>query len=256
MRTRQPLRRALVASSAWSRLGEELRAQVCEELNIGSLESLAEAGGDLVDHSAKGNFRSLGKRFAQDTPKVAAAIAAADAGALAESLASTGSAVVVVDGESVEVGPDDVIIAERPREGWSVVNDQGETVALDLELDDELRRAGLAREIVRAVQEARKASGLEITDRIEPALDRRRRRRRGAARARRRDRRRGAGDQRHRGCDRRSITATTSSGCASRSRRPDNAKEPPPVGDGSPRLCSVLDGTRVLVAEQRPETTR
>ena len=62
--------------------------------------------------------------------------------------------------------PDDVIISERPREGWSVVNDQGETVALDLELDDELRRAGLAREIVRAVQEARKASGLEITDRI------------------------------------------------------------------------------------------
>ena len=47
-----------------------------------------------------------------------------------------------------------------------MVNDQGETVALDLELDDELRRAGLAREVVRAVQEARKASGLEITDRI------------------------------------------------------------------------------------------
>jgi len=166
VRTRQPLRRALVASSAWSRLGDDLRAQVCEELNIGSLESLADAGGDLVDHSAKGNFRSLGKRFAQDTPKVAAAIAATDARALAESLASTGSAVVDVDGRSVEVGPDDVIVAERPREGWSVVNDQGETVALDLELDDELRRAGLAREIVRAVQEARKSSGLEITDRI------------------------------------------------------------------------------------------
>jgi isoleucyl-tRNA synthetase len=166
VRTRQPLRRALVASSAWSRLGDDLRAQVCDELNIGSLESLADAGGDLVDHSAKGNFRSLGKRFAQDTPKVAAAIAAADARKLAESLASSGTAVVDVDGRSVDVGPDDVIVAERPREGWSVVNDQGETVALDLELDDGLRRAGLAREIVRAVQEARKASGLEITDRI------------------------------------------------------------------------------------------
>jgi isoleucyl-tRNA synthetase len=166
VRTRQPLRRALVASSAWSRLGDDLRAQVCDELNIGSLESLTDAGGDLVDHSAKGNFRSLGKRFAQDTPKVAAAIAAADARELAESLASSGTAVVDVDGRSVEVGPDDVIVAERPREGWSVVNDQGETVALDLELDDALRRAGLAREIVRAVQEARKASGLAITDRI------------------------------------------------------------------------------------------
>ncbi len=166
VRTRQPLRRALVASSAWSQLGAELRDQVAEELNIGSLESLGSTGADLVDHSAKGNFRSLGKRFAQDTPKVAAAIAAADARELAESLASSGVATVRVDGETVEVGPDDVIVAERPREGWSVVNDQGETVALDLELDDELRRAGLAREVVRAVQEARKASGLEITDRI------------------------------------------------------------------------------------------
>jgi isoleucyl-tRNA synthetase len=167
VRTRQPLRRALVASSAWTRLGGELRAQVCEELNVGALESLTDAGGDLVDHSAKGNFRALGKRFAQDTPKVAAAIAAADAGELAASLGSTGTAVVVVDDEQVEVGTDDVIISERPREGWSVVNEQGETVALDLELDDELRRAGLAREIVRAVQEARKSSGLQITDRIE-----------------------------------------------------------------------------------------
>jgi isoleucyl-tRNA synthetase len=165
VRTRQPLRRALISSSSYHELGEELRAQVCDELNVGSLESLADAGGDLVDHSAKGNFRSLGQRFAQDTPKVAAAIAAADARVLAESLASGGTAVVDVDGRSVEVGPDDVIVAERPREGWSVVNDQGETLALDLELDDALRRAGLAREIVRAVQEARKAT-LEITDRI------------------------------------------------------------------------------------------
>ncbi|MFZ0141303.1 MAG: isoleucine--tRNA ligase [Aeromicrobium sp.] len=167
VKTRQPLRRALISSAAWSELGEELRAQVCEELNIGALEPIGKAGSDLVDHSAKGNFRNLGKRFGTETPKVAAAIAAADAAALAASLSDGGSATVDVDGTATEVGADDVIISERPREGWSVVNDQGETVALDLELDDELRRAGLAREIVRAVQEARKASGLEITDRIE-----------------------------------------------------------------------------------------
>ncbi|MET0931701.1 MAG: isoleucine--tRNA ligase [Aeromicrobium sp.] len=166
VRTRQPLRRALVASGAWQQLGDELRAQVCEELNVGSLESLADAGGELVDHSAKGNFRNLGKRFGKETPKVAAAIAAADAGALAASLTATGTATVELDGAPVEVGPDDVIISERPREGWSVVNDQGETVALDLELDDELRLAGLAREAIRVVQEARKSSGLDISDRI------------------------------------------------------------------------------------------
>ena len=53
-----------------------------------------------------------------------------------------------------------MIVSERPREGWSVVNEQGETVALDLELTPELRRAGLAREVVRLVQEARKTQRL------------------------------------------------------------------------------------------------
>jgi isoleucyl-tRNA synthetase len=73
---------------------------------------------------------------------------------------------VHVDGEDVEVLPDEVIVSERPREGWSVVNEQGETVALDLELTPELLRAGLAREVVRLVQEARKGSGFDVSDRI------------------------------------------------------------------------------------------
>jgi len=166
VRTRQPLRRALVGSAAWSQLGEELRAQVCEELNIGALESMGNAGANLVDFSAKGNFRNLGKRFGKETPKVAGAIAATDASVLAAALAQTGRATVDLDGAAIEVGPDDVIISERPREGWSVVNDQGETVALDLELDDDLRRAGLAREAIRAIQEARKSSRFDVSDRI------------------------------------------------------------------------------------------
>ncbi len=165
VRTRQPLRRALVPTAAYDRLSEELRAEIADELNLGALESLASAG-DLVDHSAKGNFRALGKRFAKRTPLVAAAIAEADAEALAGSLAATGTATVVVEGEEVEVLAEEVIVSERPREGWSVVNEQGETVALDLELTPELVRAGLAREVVRLVQEARKTSGFEVADRI------------------------------------------------------------------------------------------
>jgi isoleucyl-tRNA synthetase len=124
-------------------------------------------GSELVDHSAKGNFRALGRRFGKQTPKVAEAIAAANAAGLAASLASDGMAFVVVDGETVQLQPDEVIIAERPREGWSVVNEQGETVALDLELTPELVRAGLAREVVRLVQEARKNAGFEVSDRVE-----------------------------------------------------------------------------------------
>ena len=165
VRTRQPLRRALVPSAAWDRLGDELRAEIAEELNVGSVEPLSSAG-ELVDHAAKGNFRALGKRFGKQTPVVAAAIAAADAAVLAQALAKDGRATVVVEGEDVEVLADEVIVSERPREGWSVVNEQGETIALDLELTEELVRAGLAREVVRLVQDARKTSGFEVSDRI------------------------------------------------------------------------------------------
>ena len=164
VKTRQPLRRALVPRVTLARLDEALVAEVTSELNVGALESFASAG-DLVDHSAKGNFRALGKRFGRDTPKVAAAIAAADAAALAEALRETGRAVVDYAG-GVEVSADEVILSERPREGWSVVNEQGETVALDLELTPELVTAGLLRDVVRAVQELRKSTGLDVADRV------------------------------------------------------------------------------------------
>ncbi|MDN5852448.1 MAG: isoleucine--tRNA ligase [Actinomycetia bacterium] len=165
VKTRQPLRRALVGSAAWAQLGDELRDDVCEELNVGALESLAGAG-DLVTYSAKGNFRALGRRFASRTPRVAAAIADADAAKLADAVKDGGTWELDVDGEQVSIDADDVIVSERPHEGWSVVNDRGETVALDLELSDDLRSAGLAREVIRALQEGRKNAGLEVSDRI------------------------------------------------------------------------------------------
>jgi len=166
LRNRQPLRRALVGSGAWSALSVELRAEVAGELNVGEVEPLAAAGADLVEFSVKANYRALGRRFGSRTPAVAAAIAAADADALAAALRS-GSASIAVDGERVAVTPDEVVVSERPRQGWSVVNEHGETVALDLELTPDLVRAGLAREAVRLVQEARKASGFDVTDRIQ-----------------------------------------------------------------------------------------
>ncbi|GAA1683408.1 isoleucine--tRNA ligase [Kribbella yunnanensis] len=166
VRTRQPLSRALVGSAAIADLSPELLQEIADELNVGSVEPLSSAGADLVEFSAKGNFRELGKRFAKQTPVVAAAIAAADAAQLAASLKASGTAVVVVDGADVEVTEADVLLSERPKEGWSVVNEQGETVALDLEITPELKQAGLAREVVRTLQEARKTAGLEVSDRI------------------------------------------------------------------------------------------
>jgi isoleucyl-tRNA synthetase len=66
----------------------------------------------------------------------------------------------------VPVGPDDVIVTQTPRAGWAVATDAGETVAIDIAVTPELRREGLAREVIRLVQEARKADGLDVTDRI------------------------------------------------------------------------------------------
>ncbi|MBL1097048.1 isoleucine--tRNA ligase [Streptomyces coffeae] len=165
VKTRQPLSRALVAASGFEQLSTELRAQIEEELNVSSLASLSEVGGSLVDTTAKANFRALGKRFGKGTQPVAKAIADADAAALSVALRE-GTASVVVDGETVALSPDEVIITETPREGWSVASDAGATVALDLEITPELRRAGLARDAIRMIQEARKNSGLDVADRI------------------------------------------------------------------------------------------
>ncbi|MGW0596626.1 isoleucine--tRNA ligase [Streptomyces sp. NPDC002776] len=165
VKTRQPLRRALIAATGFGALSPELHAQITEELNVESLASLSEVGGSLVDTTAKANFRALGKRFGKRVQDVAKAVANADAAALSLALRE-GTASVEVDGETITLAPDEVIITETPREGWSVASDSGATVALDLEITEELRRAGLARDAIRLIQEARKNSGLDVADRI------------------------------------------------------------------------------------------
>jgi isoleucyl-tRNA synthetase len=165
VKTRQPLSRALVAAAGFESLGAELRGQIAEELNVSALASLSEVGGSLVDTTAKANFRALGKRFGKGVQAVAKTVAEADAATLSAALRD-GSASVVVDGETVALSPDEVIITETPREGWSVASDSGATVALDLEITPALRRAGLARDAIRLIQEARKNSGLDVADRI------------------------------------------------------------------------------------------
>ncbi|MEW9528028.1 isoleucine--tRNA ligase [Microbispora sp. NPDC049125] len=173
VKTRQPLGRALIGASGWASLPAELRELIADELNVQRLEDLSGFSADLVTFTVKPNFRTLGKRFGPRTKLVAAAVTAADPGALARALRSgTAAAVEVEEIGTVELGPDDVIVTEQPRTGWAVETGAidtgtGETVALDLTITDELRRAGLLREVVRLVQEARKATGLSITDRID-----------------------------------------------------------------------------------------
>jgi isoleucyl-tRNA synthetase len=163
---RQPLSRALVGAAGFADLPGELRAQIASELNVRDLAALSTVADDLVDHVVKPNFRALGRRFANRTQAVAAAITSADPGALAAQLREAGKASVVVDGEPLVIGTDEVVVTQTPRAGWSVAADAGETVALDLGITPELRREGLAREVIRLVQDARKADGLEVSDRI------------------------------------------------------------------------------------------
>jgi isoleucyl-tRNA synthetase len=163
-KVRQPLSRALVAASGWEALPEQARTQIAEELNVVSLESLADAGA-LVHVSVKPNFRSLGKRFGKRTPVVAAAISAAEPGALVAQVRK-GEGAVEVEGDTIAVGEDDVIITEVPEAGWTVASAGGESVALDLHLTDDLRVLGMARDVVRALQQARKDSGFAVTDRV------------------------------------------------------------------------------------------
>ncbi|GAB3982158.1 isoleucine--tRNA ligase [Actinoallomurus acanthiterrae] len=168
VRTRQPLGRALVGAARWASLPDELRAQIADELNVQGFDTLASIGGELVEYQVKPNFRELGKRFAKQTPKVAAAVTAAEPAGLVHALRDSGSVTVEADEVGkVELTPDDVIVTERPRSGWAVESAAGETVALDLTVTPELRRAGLVREVIRLVQEARKNTGLDISDRID-----------------------------------------------------------------------------------------
>ncbi len=162
-KTRQPLGRALVSAQGWASLPQELKDLVAAELNVGTLEGLS---GDLVEVSVKANFRVLGKRFGKGVQEVAAAVAASDAAVLSAAL-KAGTATVLVDGDAVPLSAEEVIVTETPRSGWAVASAVGETVALDLEITPVLRRAGLMRHVIRLVQDARKGTGLDVSDRIE-----------------------------------------------------------------------------------------
>jgi isoleucyl-tRNA synthetase len=166
LRVRQPLARTLVGAAGFADLPGELRAQIAEELNVHELEPLATVGADLVEYSVKPNFRALGKRFGKGTQAVAAAVQSADPASLSAQLRSAGTAQVEADGAPVRLGPDDVIVTQTPRSGWAVASEGGETVALEVTITPELRREGLAREVVRLVQDARKGDGLDVGDRI------------------------------------------------------------------------------------------
>jgi isoleucyl-tRNA synthetase len=166
IKLRQPLREAVVVATgrereALERLGEIVR----DELNVKQLRFVSEAE-ELATFELKPNYRALGPRFGKDMPQVAAALGGLDPDRAAQTLRDGGVVGITIDGKEHPLTPEEVQLVLQPLEGYEVERSGTHAVALDLTLDDELRREGLAREVVRAVQEARKNAGLNVEDRI------------------------------------------------------------------------------------------
>jgi isoleucyl-tRNA synthetase len=171
VKVRQPLAMALVTVDPRLRGAvEPLLGLVAGELNVKQV-AFAQGEDGLVAFRLVPNFRALGPRFGGQAPAVAAAVRAADAATLAPRLAEGGRVMLEVPGMgSIQLGADEVGVVEEPVTGWRVVREGTASVALDLDVTGELRREGLARDLVRAVQDLRKAAGLAVDDRIELAV--------------------------------------------------------------------------------------
>jgi len=170
LKVRQPLRAAVVVAAGGERAAiERLAALALEELNVKELRYVSQAD-ELGSYEVKPNYRALGPRFGKLMPQVAAAVAALEPPHVASALRDGGRVAISVDGRDHELDTDDLMLALKPLEGYQLEREGSHAVALELELDDELRREGLAREIVHAIQNARKGAGLQVEDRIELAL--------------------------------------------------------------------------------------
>jgi isoleucyl-tRNA synthetase len=170
LKVRQPLRAAVVVGAGEERAAiERLADTVCEELNVKELRFVAEAD-ELGSYDVKPNYRTLGPRFGKQMPQVAAAVAALDPAHVAAALRDGRQVAISIEGHDHELGAEDLALAMQPLDGYQLEREGSHAVALDLQLDEELRREGLAREVVHAVQNARKSAGLQVEDRIDLVL--------------------------------------------------------------------------------------
>jgi isoleucyl-tRNA synthetase len=146
---------------------ERFADQLCEELNIKKVTLHDPAQGNLMVPDVKLNMRVAGSKFGQRLQEVGKALTVADSAAVAAKVQAGEAYVLDTPGGAVELAPSDLLVQPRVPEGWAGVIDRGTQVLIDTRLTPELIREGMAREVVRHVQEARKQAGLEMEDRIE-----------------------------------------------------------------------------------------
>ncbi len=165
LKVRQPLKKIMVVvdSSMRSAL-EEIKEVILEEVNVKELIILKDDA-EIVNKSAKPNFKSIGPKFGKNANKAAGKIKEFGKEDIVK--IERGDEVKIdINGEELSIKPEDVEIVSSEIEGWLVENEEGVTVALDTELDENLISEGLAREFVNRVQNMRKDSGFEVTDKI------------------------------------------------------------------------------------------
>ena len=146
-------------------LGGDVVAEVASELNVKVIDDVDTLSG-LMSWTVVPNFRALGPRLGPRVNEVKAALAAADGSALQSRLEADGF--IEVAGE--RLAADDVEVRATRHEAFALAEESGWAVALDLELDDDLRREGLARELVRSLNDLRKEIGLAVSDRVAVAV--------------------------------------------------------------------------------------
>jgi isoleucyl-tRNA synthetase len=170
IKVRQPLREAVIVADERERRSiERLEDLVLDELNVKEISYVSDPE-ELGEYEVKPNYRTLGPRFGSKMSDVAKAIQSLDPAAVASTLDRGEAVEVSIDGRSESLGPDDLTLVMLPKGGYQLERQANYAVALKLDLDEDLRREGVAREVVHAVQNARKGAGLQVEDRIELTL--------------------------------------------------------------------------------------
>jgi len=166
IKLRQPLARALIYLETDTGLEEELVDLVRDELNVKEVVFSGEVS-DLISYRLLPDSQKLGPRFRERFPALKAALdSIADPVGAQRRLEANLPLELEVAGETVELAADDVLVREEPREGLAVASEHGVTVAIDVELTQELLGEGLARDVVRRIQNLRKEADFDLDDRI------------------------------------------------------------------------------------------
>jgi len=170
LKNRQPLRaiHLVTRDSSEKLILIEMEDFIRDELNVKEVV-FRENEEDLVEYQAKANFRKLGKELGKDMREAAAQIESLSGREIQELIEGT-TLHLEIAGRNLALTQDDVIIQRNEKENLKILNEGSLTVALDPEITEELREEGLVRDLIRQIQNVRKESGLDVSDRIELSL--------------------------------------------------------------------------------------